>query len=234
MPTRGFRGARRDGHRLTPKRDGPPVSPPAESRLEERSPPRRAHAAPHFDGRRRSSCSSLAGVLIATFSDNPSHRSQNQRDVALQNQLSRRRDQAPRRRPEGRTDDRSPRRGWFGLTRHAETCGSHCPTAASSSAPTSKSGPGRTFPASGRPTSLVAGIRALWVAPAASRSLAQFNGDSGAQVHTARLPGNPLALALDQADSTAWVADSSGAISHVDVGPPGDRAGRAGHRDARA
>jgi DNA-binding beta-propeller fold protein YncE len=60
------------------------------------------------------------------------------------------------------------------------------------------------------------------VAPAASRSLAQFDGDSGAQVHTARLLGSPLAIALDHDGSTAWVADSRGAISHIDVGPPGN------------
>lgn len=84
-----------------------------------------------------------------------------------------------------------------------------------------KTGTRRTFPARGRPTTLVAGTRALWVAPGASTSLAQFNGDSGAQVHTATLPGHPVAIALDQADSTAWVADSTGDISHVDVGPSG-------------
>ena len=84
-----------------------------------------------------------------------------------------------------------------------------------------KSGARRTFPATGRPTALAAGARALWVAQAASKSLAQFNGDSGAQVHVAKLAGSPVAIALDQDDSTAWVADSSGAISHVDVGPEG-------------
>lgn len=83
-----------------------------------------------------------------------------------------------------------------------------------------KSGVRRIFPAGGRPTALAAGTRALWVAQAASRSLAQFNGDSGAQVHTARLPGSPVAVALDQDAGSAWVADSSGAISHVDLGPP--------------
>jgi serine/threonine protein kinase len=81
-----------------------------------------------------------------------------------------------------------------------------------------KSGKQSIFPASGRPTALSAGFRALWVAQAASRSLAQFNGDSGGQVAAVKLPGRPLAVALDLADGTAWVADSSGAISHVDVG----------------
>ena len=81
-----------------------------------------------------------------------------------------------------------------------------------------KSGTRRIFPAAGRPTALAAGSRALWVAQAASRSLAEFDGDSGAQVAAARLPGSPVAIALDQHDSSAWVADSSGAISHVAVG----------------
>jgi serine/threonine protein kinase len=80
------------------------------------------------------------------------------------------------------------------------------------------SGTQRLFPASGRATALAAGFRALWVAQAASRSLAQFNGDSGTQVTAAKLPGSPSAVALDQNDSSAWVADSSGAISHVAVG----------------
>jgi serine/threonine protein kinase len=80
------------------------------------------------------------------------------------------------------------------------------------------SGTRSIFPASGRPTALAAGFRALWVGQTASRSLAQFNGDSGAQVTAARLGGSPVAIALDQDDSSAWVADSSGAISHVAVG----------------
>ena len=84
-----------------------------------------------------------------------------------------------------------------------------------------KSGTQSTFPAGGRPTALAAGSRALWVAQSASASLAQFNGDSGAGVHSARLAGSPVVIALDQNDSTAWVADSSGAISHVGLGPEG-------------
>jgi serine/threonine protein kinase len=86
---------------------------------------------------------------------------------------------------------------------------------------TLKSGARSSFPASGRPTALAAGSRALWVAPSAIPSLAQFNGDSGAQVHSARLNGRPRAIALAQKDSTVWVADSSGAISHIDVGAQG-------------
>ena len=44
------------------------------------------------------------------------------------------------------------------------------------------------------------------------------HGGSGTQVAAARLPGSPVAIALDQNDSSAWVADSSGAISHVAIG----------------
>jgi serine/threonine protein kinase len=81
------------------------------------------------------------------------------------------------------------------------------------------SGAPRSFPANGRPNALAAGTRGLWVAATASDSLAQFNGDSGGQVAAVKLPGSPTALALDQDDSSAWVADSSGAISHVAIGP---------------
>jgi serine/threonine protein kinase len=84
-----------------------------------------------------------------------------------------------------------------------------------------QSGARSTFSARGRPTLLAAGSRALWVAQLALQSLAQFNGGSGTQVHSARLNGRPTAVALAQNDSTAWVADSSGAISHVGVGPRG-------------
>jgi serine/threonine protein kinase len=95
-----------------------------------------------------------------------------------------------------------------------------------------KSGTRRIFPARGRPTALAAGSRALWVAQAASRSLAEFDGDSGAQVTAARLPGSPVAIALDQDDSSAWVADSSGAISHVAIG--GAVIGTPAHSDPSA
>jgi hypothetical protein len=83
------------------------------------------------------------------------------------------------------------------------------------------SGAHDTFPANGGPTGLAAGSRALWVAQPALSSLAQFNGDSGAQVHSAKLNGRPKAIALASNDSTVWVADSSGAISHVAVASAG-------------
>jgi hypothetical protein len=56
------------------------------------------------------------------------------------------------------------------------------------------------------------------VGDAASQSLAQFNVDSGAQVAQARLNASPSAVAVDRGDSSAWVADSSGAITHVALG----------------
>jgi hypothetical protein len=76
----------------------------------------------------------------------------------------------------------------------------------------------RTFRATGSPTALVAGTRALWVADEGSRALDQFNGDSGARVAAAALPGTPTSTALDRDDSSAWVSDTSGAISHVALG----------------
>ncbi len=90
----------------------------------------------------------------------------------------------------------------------------------------------RSFAAAGSPTAIAAGFRALWVAETDSRSLAQFNGDSGAQVAVATLPGSPTAIALDHNDSSAWVADSSGAISHVALG--GAVIGTRAHTDPAA
>jgi serine/threonine protein kinase len=80
------------------------------------------------------------------------------------------------------------------------------------------SGATSVFAATGQPGALVAGTKALWVAQSGSGSLAQFNGDAGTQAHGTKLSGNPVALALDPADSTVWVADSSGAVTHVAVG----------------
>ena len=160
---------------------------------------------------------SLAGVLIATFSDNPSHPgdssatspsttgSADGQIKLLGGGLT-----------VGRTITLPSTPGSVSLG--SENVWISLPDRGQLVRADIKSGAKSTFPASGRPTALAAGARALWVAQAASRSLAQFNGDSGAQVHAARLPGSPAAIALDD-DSTAWVADSSGAISHVDVGP---------------
>jgi serine/threonine protein kinase len=75
----------------------------------------------------------------------------------------------------------------------------------------------QTFPATGHPTAIAAGTAALWVAQPGSHELAQFNGDSGAQLYAAKLSGTPVAVALAQR-SSAWVADSSGAITHVALG----------------
>ena len=99
-----------------------------------------------------------------------------------------------------------------------------------------RSGTRDTFPASGHPTAVAAGTRALWVAPSALASLAQFNGDAGSQVHAAKLGGRPEAIALATDDSTVWVSDSSGAISHVGIGPgsegtPAPVLGTAAHSD---
>ncbi len=76
----------------------------------------------------------------------------------------------------------------------------------------------RTVPTGGRPTVLAAGAGALWVGDEASRSLVELNGDTGAQVAQARLSASPTAVAVDRRDSSAWVTDSSGAITHVALG----------------
>ena len=163
---------------------------------------------------------SLAGVLIATFSDNPSNSAKTGAASASTTNSA---DGRIKLHGGGLTVGRTitlpgtpsavslgTENVWISLPDRGQLVRFNMGSGARSS-----------FPASGRPTALAAGSRALWVAQAASKSLAQFNGDSGAQVHTAKLAGTPVAVALDQNDSTAWVADSSGAISHVDVGPGG-------------
>jgi hypothetical protein len=47
-----------------------------------------------------------------------------------------------------------------------------------------------------------------------------------------KLPGSPVATVFDQTDSSAWVADKSGAISHVAVG--GQLVGTLAHSDPAA
>ena len=81
-----------------------------------------------------------------------------------------------------------------------------------------RTGRRRVFPADGGPMAMAAGFSALWVAETASRALAQYNGDSGDRVRITALSGTPMAVAVDQDDSSAWVADSSGAVSHVALG----------------
>ena len=79
----------------------------------------------------------------------------------------------------------------------------------------------RVFPADGGPTAVAAGFSALWVAETETRVLAQYNGDSGERVRVTALGGTPMAVTVDQHDSSAWVADSSGAVSHVALGGGG-------------
>jgi serine/threonine protein kinase len=74
------------------------------------------------------------------------------------------------------------------------------------------------YPASTRPTALTAGFAALWVALSGSNELGQFIGDTGKQVGTTKLPGSPNAVAFATDDGSAWVSDSSGAVTHVAVG----------------
>jgi serine/threonine protein kinase len=75
----------------------------------------------------------------------------------------------------------------------------------------------RILATGGTPTAIAAGPSALWVAGTAQGSLAQFNGN-GEQVAVRTLPGTPTAIAVDPHNSSAWVADSSGAITHVAPG----------------
>ena len=194
-------------------------SPPSESRVEQRS--RWSPTARPFLWLAPIVLLTLAGVLIATLSDNPSHPGNS--GAASPSTTSSADGQIKLSGGGltlGRTLTLSGTPGSVSLG--SENVWISLPDRGQLVRANMKSGARRTFPASGRPTALAAGARALWVAQAASKSLAQFNGDSGAQVHVAKLAGSPVAIALDQHDSTAWVADSSGAISHVDVGPEGN------------
>jgi Protein kinase domain len=71
----------------------------------------------------------------------------------------------------------------------------------------------RLLTTGGIPTAIATGPNAVWVAGTASNAVAEFNG--GSQVAVAKLGGTPTAIAVDPRDSSAWVADSSGAITHV-------------------
>jgi serine/threonine protein kinase len=204
------------------------ASPPARSRVEDSSRSRPSSRRSPFLWLAPIVVLSLAGVLIATFSDHPT-RAGKTSATSLPTTGS-----ATQIKAAGLTVGQTfglgglpgsvsvgRRNVWISLPDRGELVRSNL-----------KSGTRRIFPASGRPTALAAGLRALWVAEAASGSLAQFNGDSGAQVTAVRLPGRPLAVAFDQHDSSAWVADSSGAISHVAVG--GAVIGTPAHSDPAA
>ena len=123
----------------------------------------------------------------------------------------------PRERPDAGADDHGIGTRGFDFRRDTERLG--LATRPGRDRPFQRGhGAQQTFPAAGSPTAIAAGVSAVWVAEPGLQALAQFNGDSGERVHSAKLPGTPVALALDQQDSSAWVADSSGAITHVAVG----------------
>ena len=211
--------ARRDEPGPTVSRPTAP-SPPRESRVEPSPPPARTASRSPFIWLAPVVLLSLAGVLIATFSDvrsssgkagvpSPYATGTGSERVTLHGGGM----------TVGRTISLAAVPGsvsvgqrnlWVSLPDRGELVRTNLQSGAQS-----------TFSASGRPTLLAAGSRALWVAQPTLQALAQFNGDSGDQAHSARLSGRPTAIALAQNDSTAWVADSSGAISHVDVGPGG-------------
>ena len=171
---------------------------------------------------------SLIGVLIATFSDNPptsgkaagTTATQDTAAVTLQGGGLRR----------GATVGLAGVPG--GVSLGKRNLWTSVPDASQLVRWNLQSGAHATFRATGGPTSLSAGFRALWVAQAGSNGLAQFNGDAGTQVGVTKLPGSPVATVFDQNDSSAWVADKSGAISHVAVG--GQLVGTAAHSDPAA
>jgi hypothetical protein len=60
---------------------------------------------------------------------------------------------------------------------------------------------------------IAVGPAGVWVTDRGASSVALFAG--GRLGHRTQLPGRPVAIALDQRDGSAWVADSAGGISHV-------------------
>jgi hypothetical protein len=80
------------------------------------------------------------------------------------------------------------------------------------------SGPIRTFGSIPAPGPLVAGSAGVWVTLPGSHAVALLaGGHLGGRV---ALPGRPVAIALDARGRSAWVADTSGAISRVGGGSP--------------
>jgi hypothetical protein len=65
------------------------------------------------------------------------------------------------------------------------------------------------------PGPLAAGGAGVWVGNRAANTVALFAGHRLG--NGVALPGRPVAIGLDQADGSAWVADDAGGLSHVAV-----------------
>jgi serine/threonine-protein kinase len=85
-------------------------------------------------------------------------------------------------------------------------------------------GPVTRFAVGGHPGVVAGGPAGVWVSGSSYGSLARLDERTGRLVAAAQLTSPPTALAIDPGDGSAWAADSSGAISHVD--PSGSLTGQ--------
>jgi len=78
------------------------------------------------------------------------------------------------------------------------------------------SGSSRVFADVGRPSLTAAWSGGVWLADASQRSVALFTG--GHLRDRVTLAGTPMALTADPGTGSAWVADESGKLTHIEGG----------------
>jgi serine/threonine protein kinase len=72
------------------------------------------------------------------------------------------------------------------------------------------------FAVGGRPGLIAAGPAGIWVSNSSSGALALFNDRTGRPIASSPLTSAPTAVAIDPGNGSAWAADSSGTVVHVD------------------
>ena len=80
------------------------------------------------------------------------------------------------------------------------------------------------FAVGGSPSLVAAGPAGIWLSNSSSGALALFDAHTGKPIAQSPLTSAPTALATDPGDGSAWAADSSGAVVHID--PTGSLAGQ--------
>jgi serine/threonine-protein kinase len=80
------------------------------------------------------------------------------------------------------------------------------------------------FAVGGRPSLVAAGPAGIWLSNSSSGALALFDAQTGRPIAHSPLTSPPTALATDPGDGSAWAADSTGAVVHID--PSGSLAGQ--------
>jgi daunorubicin resistance ABC transporter ATP-binding subunit len=74
----------------------------------------------------------------------------------------------------------------------------------------------QAFHVGGHPNAIVAGFDRIWVAGSAMGPLASLNMFTGQPLSFTQLQNAPTALAVDDDDTSACTADSSGGVTHID------------------